>query len=256
MRLYARTQWKKMWKYEINLYRQYGVFIAISREDQKLVNELVPGIKIPYISNGVDTNYYFPHNEHEDENGLNIVFTGVFSYYPNEQGALYFAREILPLIRKQYPAIRFFVVGKDPPPNVRNMNRDPSITVTGLVADIRPYIQKASVVVVPLLIGGGTRNKILEAMAMGKAIVSTNIGAEGLEVENGKDILIANSPQEFANCVMILLADMEKRRKLGDCAREMVKRNYRWEAVGTTLDSFIREFVNDKCGEKSSGVQA
>jgi polysaccharide biosynthesis protein PslH len=252
MRLYARTQWKKMWKYEIDLYRRYGVFIAISREDQKLVNDLVPGIKIPYISNGVDTDFYSPHNEHEDENGLNIVFTGVYSYYPNEQGALFFVQEILPLIRIQYPAIRFFVVGKEPPQSVRNMSSDPSITVTGLVADIRPYIQRASVVVVPLLIGGGTRNKILEAMAMGKAIVSTSIGAEGLEVHNGKDILIADSPQDFANSVMNLLADKEKRRALGNCAREMVLRDYRWEAVGTTLDSFIREFVEEKKGKKDS----
>lgn len=245
MRLYARTQWRKMWNHETELFKRYRVFIAINREEQQLVSALIPGIKTAYIPNGVDSEYYAQGRAPRTDGTPDIVFTGVFSYYPNEQAALYFGDEILPRIRKQRPNARFIIVGKEPGRNVLRLGKKSEIMVTGYVEDVRPYLGNASVVVAPLLIGGGTRNKILEAFAMGKPVVSTSLGCEGLDVENGKHLLIADTPQEFAEAVLKLLDQPDLARRLGEQGRRLVETEYRWEAIGRRLDDFIHELVEE-----------
>jgi sugar transferase (PEP-CTERM/EpsH1 system associated) len=255
MRWYARGQSKKILQYELNLYRKYGVFIALTSEEEHRIRLLIPGIVTAVIPNGVDADFFSPASVEPYDSSIDIVFTGSFSYYPNEQAALYFAHTILPLVKKQLPGVKFFIVGKDPGPGIRNLGHDPSITVTGLVNDIRPYLKSATVVVAPLLLGSGTRLKILEAMAMGKAVVSTSIGAEGLDVRNGKNIFIADAPQEFADAVVEILKNAEKRREIGQHARALIDETYRWERIGEVFNNFVFKVAGDDPHLKRSGVQ-
>jgi len=170
-----------------------------------------------------------------------LVFTGSMDWMPNEEGILYFVEEILPLIRKQRPNTALWVVGRNAGKKIKALpESDPGIHVTGRVADIRPYIARGSVYVVPLLVGSGTRLKIFEAMAMGKTVVSTTIGAEGLPVTNGSDIILADAPQHFANAVCRILSSPEERKRIGCAARKLVESEYSWAAVAKHLESVLR----------------
>jgi glycosyltransferase involved in cell wall biosynthesis len=165
-------------------------------------------------------------------------------WLPNVDAILYFARDILPLVRREIPQVTITVAGRLPSPHLLALaHADKHIRVTGSVDDIRPYIVRASVYVVPLRIGGGTRLKIFEAMAMGKAIVSTTIGAEGLPVTDGKEILIADRPDSFAHAVVSLLRQPEKRRQLGSSARGLVELKYRWSMVSDLFEEVLHRVV-------------
>jgi glycosyltransferase involved in cell wall biosynthesis len=159
-------------------------------------------------------------------------------WLPNEDAMLYFAREVLPLIRAEEPAATLAIVGRAPTPAVRRL-ADAGINVTGSVDDVRPYVRGAAVYVVPLRIGGGTRLKIFEAMAMGKAVVSTTVGAEGLPVAAGEHLLIADEPTTFARAVVRLLRDVDRRRQLEEAARSLVVANYDWSAVAGSLEAAL-----------------
>jgi sugar transferase (PEP-CTERM/EpsH1 system associated) len=245
MRLYALSQWRKMQNYELELIRRFGVFIAVDRMEQEIIKEKLPNVKTCLVPNGVDVEYFSPSGQHSSSVPSNIVFTGVFSYYPNEQAAVAFSREVLPRIRKHFPKIRFTIVGKNPSEQVRRLAEDPLITVTGYVNDVRPFLENATVVVVPLRIGGGTRLKILEALAMGKPVISTTIGCEGLNVQHGKTILIADTAEEFAVTVVNVLKDTVLAQSLGQEGRRLVEREYRWEVAGDRLREFVKQCVRE-----------
>jgi len=168
------------------------------------------------------------------------VFTGSMDWMPNEDGILYFVDAILPLIRKQRPKVKLWIVGRRPGKKILALaESDPGIEVTGRVDDIRPSIAKGSVYIVPLRVGGGTRLKIFEAMAMGKAVVSTTIGAEGLPVTNGSDIILADEPAHFADEVYRLLGSPAERKRIGDAARRIVEEKYSWAAVARHVESVL-----------------
>ncbi|MBI1804266.1 MAG: glycosyltransferase [Ignavibacteriae bacterium] len=245
MRFYAATQWRKLMRYELTVYRKYGTFIALNQCEFATIKSLVPNIRTCLVPNGVDVEYFSPSQQRSAHVHTNIVFTGVFSYYPNEQAALTFSREILPIIRKRIPQIRFTIVGKDPSKRIRRLVEDPHITVTGFVNDVRPYMEKASVIVVPLRIGGGTRLKILEALAMGKPVISTTIGCEGLNVEHRKNVLIADTAEEFAQAVINVLEDSVLANSLGREGRQLVEREYRWEVIGDRLHEFLKQRASE-----------
>jgi glycosyltransferase involved in cell wall biosynthesis len=167
-------------------------------------------------------------------------------WMPNEDAILYFAREILPLIRQEIPQIALTVAGRAPSRRLLALAlADNRIRVTGRVEDIRPYVAEASLVIVPLRIGGGTRLKIFEAMAMGKAVVSTPIGAEGLPVTHGKDIMIADTPRSFARNVIDLLRRPEQRKSLGFLARRHVEEQYSWNVVTDVFEDSLRRIVHE-----------
>jgi len=158
----------------------------------------------------------------------------------NEDGIIYFVDKILPIIRQQVRDATLWVVGRRPSSRLQKLaNEIPGVRLTGTVADIRPYMAKASVFIVPLLVGGGTRLKIFEAMAMGKAVVSTSIGAEGLPVVPGKNIVLADEAEEFAQQVVALLHSRAKREDLGRAARQLVERSYGWNSVGSELNKIL-----------------
>jgi glycosyltransferase involved in cell wall biosynthesis len=149
---------------------------------------------------------------------------------------LWFAREVLPLIHRESPQTRFWAVGKDPHPRLEPLVDDPAVELTGWVEDVRPYIAAAGLYVIPLRIGGGTRLKVLEAMAMGKAIVSTALGCEGFDLVPDQELIIADAPGEFASAVLALLHDPEHRERLGRAARRFAGSRYDWRIVVPKLE--------------------
>ncbi|HEX4935153.1 MAG TPA: glycosyltransferase, partial [Gemmatimonadaceae bacterium] len=164
-----------------------------------------------------------------------IVFTGSMDWMPNEEGIAWFVRDILPRIRREVPGAHLSIVGRNPTALVRSLGSE-AVEVTGTVPDIRPYLQRASAVVVPLRVGGGTRLKIFEAMAMECAIVSTTIGAEGLPVGDGEHLRIADTPEGFASAVVSILRDRAAARRLGEASAALVRQRFGWASV---TDDFI-----------------
>jgi len=235
----AWHQYRKMLRYELLCLQNARHVLTVSENDKDVFARSIQRNRITVIPTGVDTEYFRPVGVDVGQ-PPELVFTGSMDWLPNVDAILYFARDILPLIRREIPHVTITVAGRLPSSRVLALaHADTHIRVTGGVDDIRPYIAKASVYVVPLRIGGGTRLKIFEAMAMGKATVSTTIGAEGLPVTDGKEILIADSPESFARAVVSLLRQPELRRQLGSSARQLVEQNYGWSAVSDLFDAVL-----------------
>jgi glycosyltransferase involved in cell wall biosynthesis len=164
-------------------------------------------------------------------------------WLPNEDAMSFFCSEVLPLIRREEPEVTLSIVGRAPTPAVTRLAQQRGVVVTGRVDDVRPHMAEAAVYIVPLRIGGGTRLKIFEAMSMGKAVVSTTIGAEGLPVTDGRHLVLADSPQRFADAVVRLLRDVDQRRALEAAARTLVVERYDWAAVAGELDRALMRFA-------------
>lgn len=204
--------------------------LAVSEVDKATFAQYLPPERISVIPTGVDIDFFQP--AHTAPEPLDIVFTGSMDWPPNELGILWFAEKILPLILHEIPQIKVWVVGRRPKPAIQTLGKThPSIEITGTVDDIRPYLHRGCVYIVPLLSGSGTRIKIFEAMAAGKAIVSTRIGAEGLDVTDGENILLADEPEAFARAVLRLLRNPRERKHLELAARKLVVDNFSWPTV-------------------------
>jgi polysaccharide biosynthesis protein PslH len=226
-------QWQRMLRFERDALSRFDLVLAVSGADGDTFERLYPGaLRAPVhiVKTGVDTRYFAPLPEVPARRS-HIVFTGSMDWLPNEDGMVYFVREILPLIRRSEPEATLSVIGRSPTPAVRRLADEAGIEVTGSVDDVRPHLAAGSVYVVPLRIGGGTRLKIFEAMAMAKAVVSTSIGAEGLPVSDGIDILLADDPATFAEAVVRLMRDADRRRFMEQTARRLVVERYDWSAV-------------------------
>ena len=214
--------------------------LTVSDNDRAAFLQFVDGSQVSVIPTGVDTEYFQPSQEPEQPDSL--VFTGTMDWMPNEDGVSYFADKIFPLIRSVIPNAVFSVVGRRPPRRIQTLASS-NIVVTGAVDDIRPYLAKSTVCVVPLRSGSGTRIKIFEAMAMGKAVVSTTLGAEGLPVTNGENIILADDPGDFAGQVLALLRDPLRRSQIGRTARQLVERDYGWPSVAAYFDQIMQAVV-------------
>ncbi len=175
---------------------------------------LAPGLDITVVSNGIDLAAYTPQTELPPVDPPRIVFTGKMDYRPNIDAALWFGREVLPLVTAAEPAVRFQIVGMNPHPRLDELRTNPAVEITGAVPDTRPYIYAAAAYVIPMRVGGGTRFKALEAMASARAIVSTQLGVEGIPVRSGQELLLADTPADFAAAVLRLIAD---RAALASC---------------------------------------
>jgi glycosyltransferase involved in cell wall biosynthesis len=189
------------------------------------------------IPTGVDTAYFAPGER--SSASRRVVFTGSMDWLPNVDGVLYFCREILPIVRQAVPDVTFSIVGRAPTQTVRKLAEEQGVEVTGRVDDVRPYLADAAAYVVPLRIGGGTRLKIFEAMAAWRAVVSTSIGAEGLPTENGRHLLLADNPGDFAQAVATLLLDNNVRQKIEREARTLVTTHYDWRHAAAHLEGAI-----------------
>jgi len=237
--------------------------LTVSDSDRDFFSDVVAPEKITTIPTGVDVDYFNNDFSGDSEKPGTLVFTGSMDWLPNEDAILYFAEKILPLVRERVPGVTLLVVGRKPSARVQALAvNNPAIQVTGTVSDIRPYIKSGSVYVVPLRIGGGTRIKIFEAMAMAKAVVSTSVGAEGLPVTDGENILLADEPQDFAARVVSLLSSAKQRTRLGTAARQLVETRYSWPAVTDVLESALIKTVDrngkqpDFCGADEPFVRS
>jgi len=224
--------------------------LTVSDHDREVFSQWLDSSKLSVIPTGVDTVYFRPGAEPEIENSL--VFTGSMDWLPNEDGMLYFIKEILPLLREQAPRISLSIVGRNPSTRLNAaISQESNIVATGWVEDIRPFLAQSEVCIVPLRIGGGTRLKIFEAMSMGKAVVSTSIGAEGLPVADGEHILLADDPAAFARSVVSLLRDDSRRRRIGVAARKLVEENYSWRQVARVFSDALRGVAAAPAGERT-----
>jgi len=236
-----RSQWRRMLAFEGRALDRFDLVLTVSDTDRATFARLYPSEHRAYhvVPTGVDTQY-FGEGPHADaasgSHARHLVFTGSMDWLPNEDGMLFFCRDILPRIRRVEPGVTLSIVGRNPTPAVRRLAGQDGIEVTGRVDDVRPHMARASVYIVPLRIGGGTRLKIFEAMAMGKAVVSTTVGAEGLPVRAGSDIVIADEPARFAQAVLHLLRHEAERRRIGAAGRELVRRRHDWSAVARDLE--------------------
>jgi glycosyltransferase involved in cell wall biosynthesis len=217
--------------YEADACRSARNVVAVSEADANEMRKAYGVSNIAWVPTGVDVEYFTPAAR--DRSG-DLLFIGSMDWAPNVDGALWFAREVLPLIRRTRPMCKFAIVGRQPPPEILALAAN-CIEVTGTVPDIRPYLWGAPVAVVPLRIGGGTRLKIYEAMAARTAVVSTSIGAEGLAIIPGEQIAIADQPQAFAEACVELLENEQRREKMAHSAWQLVMSKFTWDAV---VDAF------------------
>jgi glycosyltransferase involved in cell wall biosynthesis len=174
------------------------------------------------------------------EKSATLVFTGVMDYWPNVEGVRWFVESIFPQVRRAVPGALFQIVGSRPTPEVRRLAEVPGVTVTGFVPDVRSYLERADVCVVPLRIARGIQNKVLEAMAMGKAVVSTAQAFEGIRAESGEAMLVADSEQAFVSLVVGLLNEPARARHIGEQARACVERHYSWEQNLNQLEQMLQ----------------
>jgi glycosyltransferase involved in cell wall biosynthesis len=212
--------------------------IAVSAVDADRMRQRFQAPRVTDIPTGVDLDYFRPRGSSQPV--ADLVFTGSMDWLPNIDGIKWFVQEILPAIRRRRPACSVVVAGRRPASEVEALAaRDAGVIVTGTVPDIRPYLWGSSIAIVPLRIGGGTRLKIYESMAAGVPVVSTAVGAEGLTCHNGKDILIADSPEAFARACLDLLERAELRRPIADAALNLVATQSSWEAVSRSFESVL-----------------
>jgi sugar transferase (PEP-CTERM/EpsH1 system associated) len=234
---YSFVQWRRLRGYERRACLAADRVVAVSETDAEALRQLVPGLTPLVVPNGVDMAFYTaPVVPFEVQPGPGLAFTGKMDFRPNVDAALWFAQEVLPLIRREVPEACFWAVGKDPHPRLAPLADDPAVLLTGAVEDVRPYIAGAVVYVVPLRIGGGTRLKVLEAMAMGKAIVSTALGCEGFDLVPDQELVVADTPAEFAAAVLALLRDPVRRDRLGRAARRFAGSRYDWRIIVPRLE--------------------
>lgn len=222
---------------EIARCRRAALVVVTSERERIAFERLLPSQRCVVVPNGVDTDY-FASGETDARTPVRphqVVYTGSMDYFPNVDAVLYFAARCWPTVRERVPDATWMIVGRNPPPEIRRLAQTPGVTVTGSVNDVRPYLGESAVALAPLRIGGGTRLKILEALAMRKAVVSTALGCEGLDVVHGTHLLVADGPDGYSEAVIELLQDPAKRDELGSRGRALVESAYSWERCGARL---------------------
>jgi glycosyltransferase involved in cell wall biosynthesis len=239
-KLYSWANYLKIRREERTAWREFDGVALTSERDLSLLRRDAPEKPAAVIPNGVDTTFFRPSEAPVEPD--TIVFFGAINYYPNTEGLLFFLDEVFPRVKQQRPGAQLRIVGQQPPPAITSRAAD-DVIVTGLVDDVRPYLERAAAVIAPLRIGGGTRLKIVEAMAMGKPVVSTYLGAEGLDVIDGEDILLADRAEDFALQVTRVLGDPGLARRLGEAARHRAESLYTWRAVVERLEGFYDELM-------------
>lgn len=225
------------------LVRHFDKCIVVSSVDEALLRQANPALNLVVVPNGVDTAQYNLLPDSRDSK--NILFIGKMGYAPNVDGAVFFCDEIFSLVKQQVPDARLLIVGSEPVSAVRSLASE-DVIVTGYVESVIPYYEKAFVSVIPLRAGGGTRLKILESMALGRPVVSTSLGCEGLAVTHGENILIADDPADFATQIIRLLSDEGLRQRLIHNGRRLVEATYDWKVIGRQLLQIYDEIGNKR----------
>ena len=239
-KLYQLSEYQKFRREELQVLAAADVVTVTSPRDRDLLLEDDPSLDIEVVENGVDTQFFRPEPGRGEPDTL--VFTGTMHYHPNTQAARWFCEEILPRIKTEVPGARFIGAGGRVPPELEVLC-DESVHFTGYVEDIREWFHKASVFVVPLLVGGGTRFKVVEAMAMGKPVVSTRLGAEGIPAKNGTDLVLADDPNSFAAEVVDLLNDRARCASMAAAGRRFVEEKFAWDVIAQRMERALERAV-------------
>ncbi len=232
-KFYVRLQAKRLRSYEEANSGKFPVNIMVSESDAETLRGICPRARMEVIPNGVDTEYFHPRWGSETPT---LIFTGGMNMFANRDGVDWFLVEVWPLVKRRVSGVRFIAIGQRPSPLLMEVvAKDGSVEAPGFVQDVRPWVERAAVYVVPLRVGGGTKLKVLDAMAQGKAIVCTTLGAEGIEVKDAEEMLIADSAHDFAERIVQLLGAADERLRLGRAAREKVEERYSWGILGRRL---------------------
>ncbi len=233
---YMKEQWRRMVRFERDECHRFDHVVAVSPQDADVMRAQYGVDNVSHVPTGVDIEYFTPTGR-EDRHPRELVFTGSMDWMPNDDAMIWFAEDILPLVRSSVPDLRVTIVGRSPSQRLTNLAGATGMEVTGRVPDVRPYLERASAFIVPMRVGGGTRLKIYEAMAMGLPVVSTSIGAEGLPVSDGVTALLRDSPRAFADALVSVLQDDALRSRIGTDGQQLVREKYGWAGVA---DAFMR----------------
>jgi polysaccharide biosynthesis protein PslH len=241
-RIHNAVNWPKLRREEIDDWRRFDGVTFTSTLDEERARALMPSMRSAVVPNAVDLRSFRPGPGDPPSDGCTVMFFGINDYPPNTDGILFFVREVWPRLAASHPRVRLKIVGPKPTPEIL-AQRNARVEVTGAVDDVRAHLAEAAAVIVPLRLGGGTRLKILEAMAMAKPIVSTTIGAEGIDGVHDRHLLLADEPAQFAAAVGRVLDDASLAARLGEEGRALVNARYSWDAAARSLEGFLREVL-------------
>jgi len=250
--LLRRWSISRLRRYEAAQLRRFEHTLAVSEDDARRLRLLAPGAAVTAIGTGVDLGEYSASPLPDSPEPL-VVFTGMMSYWPNVDGVVWFVSEIWPRILHEVPAARFRIVGRDPSPVVRGL-AGPSVEVTGRVESVSEHLRQASLVVIPIRFGGGTRLKVYEALASGRPTVSTRLGAEGLDVRDGHDIVLAETAADFAREAVALLKDRERAEGIARAAARTGADNS-WPRVAPRIEAVLSQVVLDYRARHPAGAR-
>ena len=221
-------------------YKKFDMCITPTERDRDMLHSYLPNLEISVIPYGVNVDSV---NKAFIEDFPSLIFIGSMGSLFNQHSILYFYDKIYPLIKETFPDVKLYIVGRDPSEKIMQLTRDKSVIVTGYVEDIRPYLARASVVTLPVH-GYGIKTRILEAMAMGKPVVTSSAGIHGINVTPGENIIIADNPEEFARRVIELLNNEELRNRIGANARKLMEEEYSWERMTDMLNEVLKKAVS------------
>jgi len=249
VRAYAGLQARRTLEYESRYLPEFSRCVAITETDAQTLRSIT-GVGVTAITAGVDTSFYAPRPELEEPEAL--VSTALMRWLPNVVSVRWLLDRVFPLVKREAPKARLFVVGKDPPADIRARTDGSSLVVTGFVPDVRPWVARGSVFLVPTRVGSGMRIKVLEALAMGKAVVSTRLGCEGIDgLKDDVNVLFADEPADFACAVVQLMNDPGRRRRLGEAGRELVLARYQWRNIAREFTRVYEQAASAKTGSES-----
>jgi sugar transferase (PEP-CTERM/EpsH1 system associated) len=231
------VEWRRLRRYERRIVREFDHAFIITDADGRFVTGGESWESLSVLPNGVKPELLErePTEYRADPTDPRIVFLGKMDYFPNVDAAIHFTKNIFPDIRADYPDATFLVVGASPERRVRVLDERPGVSVTGFVDDPRTYVDSADIVVAPMRHGAGLQNKVLEAMALGRPVVASPLASEGIAIQDGRHLVVAEDDEEFATAVGSLVADVDRRRSIGCAARRLIERTYTWERVGKQL---------------------
>jgi sugar transferase (PEP-CTERM/EpsH1 system associated) len=245
---YFREQWRRMERFERSECLRFDRVVAVSRADAEAIERDYRVTDVGDVPTGVDVDFFRPAGR-ATRNPRNLVFTGSMDWMPNEDGITWFVDDVLPRIHARMPDVTLTIVGRHPPPRIQQLaKQDSRLEVTGSVPDVRPYLERAAAFIVPLRVGGGTRLKIFEALAMELPLVSTTIGAEGLPLQDGYHLVIADAAQQFAESILELLADTERAGSLANAGADYVRSHFGWDRAAARF----MELISVDAGERRS----
>jgi glycosyltransferase involved in cell wall biosynthesis len=234
---------KGLKKYEFDMYSHADKVLTLTPQGKEELLEICPDLDISVVPHGVDVDY-FSFSEFEEEERC-IVFIGNYLHYPNVDAVLYFHQEIWPQIKSRMPEVKFYIVGQGPPQEIQNLDQEKNIIVTGKVDDVRPYLKKARIFICPVRLGGGFRGKILEAMAIGRPIVTTSLGAEGIPASHRENIILADQPEEFAKGTLDLMNDDKLFEKIRVQGRKLVEEKYSWAKGVEVMEGILEKMIKN-----------